>query len=699
MTQQDSAKASDVEGSAALLERANSAYDAGEHARALAIFNELISSGFDNEVVYNNRGACLDAMGWSEEASASYRMAVTKSPRYELAWHNLANCLSSRGLHAEAADAYRRAAKLNPSRVANLAGLASSHAKLGRRRRTRSAVRRLVAAAGKDRSVLLLGAEILLDLGAGPEAADVCSEHIRLEGESLDSLVMLGTAYHEAGSFDQAVQAFERALAFAPGSKELLNNLGYSQFCAGRMDEALRSYDRALEVDPGYKHAWYNKGYSLHGAERLTEALDCYKRSLEIDPNDRVLWNNFGNALYNLGRFDESIPKFVEALGVDPDYEIAWNNIGNALEKMGLWEDAIPFHDRSLDIRPDFDYALYAKGMCLSMTGRPEEAYDLIVESIAINPDYEDAWKARSRVARQLGRWDDALHSIEESLAVNPSFADGWADRGDILAATGDLPGADLSYRTALACSQPMLNGSQGETAQQRRKAEVLMRLGRFGEAVALLEDMALKRPFDLGVLEDFTKALRLVKDRPVPEPYVRSMEGVKDPDVLIGYGEMLIERGLNDDALAVLERLSAEGAHSERVVYLEAHAYASAGIPEEEVLDMLSGLPGPDASRFRGELAEARGDLGAAEAEFIKVLESRPSDYTAAEALARTRMRLGRPSDALAAARLAHGIDPTEPGAMALIRQANTAIARGKAPSGRKGPLGDAKGESGEGS
>lgn len=671
-----------------LLEQANAAYDAGDHLRALSLFDEVIAAGMDNEVVHNNKGAALDALGMYERATESYRAAVRRAPGYELAWHNLGNCLYSRELYEEAAEAYGKASSLNPSRLENFAGLANSYSKLGKVRRTKAAVKRLVEAAPNSGPVRLMAAEILLDLGLSVDAVDMCLEHIRLQGESTQALSVLGTAYHEAGDFAHAAQTFEKALTMSPNNKELLNNLGYSLFCAGFLEPALSAFDKSLAIDPGYKHAWYNKGYSLHGAERLAEALECYEKALEIDPMDRVLWNNYGNALYNLGRFEESIPKFVEALRVDPDYEIAWNNIGNALEKIGMWLEAIPFHDRSLEIRPDFDYALYAKGICLSMTGRPEEGYDLVLESITLNPDYDEAWKARSRIARQLGRWDEALSSIEESLAVNPGYADGWADRGDILSATGDLVGAEASYRTALRHFPPMRNGSQGESAMLRRKAEVLLRLGRFEEAFYLLGDAMTARAYDPGIASEFIRGLKLSSSTPIPEGLHSAMERTDDPDVLLEYCELLLDRGRHDDALKVLEGLPEAGDRAERADYLEAQAYWRAGLPEDEVLGLLSGMSCELVCKFRGELAEAHGDMAKAESEYAQLLESRPNDYQAAESLARVRLRLGNAKGALDAARTALGIDSSEPGAAALVRRANDAIRRGgsdKAPEGEE--------------
>lgn len=208
-----------------------------------------------------------------------------------------------------------------------------------------------------------------------------------------------------------------------------------------------------------------------------------------------------------------------------------------------------------------------------------------------------------------------------------------------------------------------------------RRKAEVLLRLGRFEEAFHLLSDALTARTFDSGIATEFIRGLRLSSSTPIPDGLQLAMTRTDDPNVLLDYCELLLERGLQDEALKVLEGMSHIETHRDRVAYLEACAYWRAGIPEEEVHALLSGLSGQSAAKLRAELAEARGDMATAEAEYSRALDLKPSDYQVAESLARVRLRLGKPKEALEAARTALGIDPSEPGAVALVKRANDAM------------------------
>ena len=647
----------------ALFDKANSAYDSGDFELAVDLFDRVIGLGMRSETVYNNKGAALDALGRREDAVRNYDLAVRTKPGYELAWHNLGNSRFSEERWSEAAAAYRKAARLNPGRWENLSGLAAAYIRSGQLRKAKSIIGNMSGLARADPSFSLAQAELYLDAGYCDLAVRCCEEYIARNPGPSDGYSMLGTALHEAGEFSKAVSAFEEALKREPENAEIWNNLGFSCFSMGDMERATKSFDKALTIDPQYKHAWYNKGYALHGADRLDEALECYTKALAIDKNDKVLWNNLGNALYNLGRYAESIPKFVSAISVDQDYEIAWNNIGNALEKMGMHNEAIPFHDRSLDIRPDFDYALYAKGVCRAAIGDVEGGYDLILESLDLNPTYDEAWKARARVAMVLGRWDEALMSIEESLSVNPSFDEGWAERGELMLMMGDAEAAEKSFQTALMCLENIPHGTVAEVTSTIRRAELLLRLGRFEEALATLErlDSIHKlSPHALTVILDIRRMLSMWHLSP---GVAEALETSEDDGLRIRYADFLTDAGEPAKAVQVVEA-SIGGDLSRHAMLVKAKALVALAKTSEAAL-VLKSLEGTAAQGddvlLTAQLEEVAGDIDKALADYERSLQAMPSRFSAALAVARTRAMRFQPTDAIRAADLAIGIDSRE--------------------------------------
>lgn len=643
-----------------LFEQANSEYDSGNFERALDLFDQAIAYGLESEVVYNNKGAALDALGRNEEAVKCYRQATAIKKDYELAWHNLGNSLFIREAFGGAARAYARAAIIRATRMENWTGLAASYTKLGRPKKARNAIEALNRFAEEDPSILLLQSDMYLDAGFSELSMRCCREYISRRPHAVEGYARLGSTQHETNEYGKAIETFEQALKIDPTNKELWNNLGYTCFCAGFLEKAIQCFDKAIELDPTYKHAWYNKGYAYHGADLLEDAVRCYSKAIEIDPVDRVLWNNIGNALYNLGKYAESIPRFVEAIKIDPDYEIAWNNIGNALEKMGLYGQAIPFHDRSLEISPDFDYALYAKGVCRSWTGDPESGYDLVLESLDLNPTYDEAWKARSKIAGQLGRWDEALISIEEALAINPEFDQGWTERGEILLAVGDAEAAQASFEMALRCLESVRPDTVGGVQALVRRGEVLTRLGRYEEALANLESVAISGKLDLASIPRTLELRRFLNRWELPSSLKAAAERSPESKVKLAYASFLLDAGDWTGADKALAQIDA-GREGPLHRFLQAKAKALTG--DQNAVEKLIRVLKDNgtkvlAERLEGEILEAKGSLKSAAVSFSKALDLDPSDRATAMGLARVRLLAGDAKGAIEAADLAIGID-----------------------------------------
>ena len=638
---------------------ANEEYDAGNYQKALELFDQAIDEGVGNEVVWNNRGAALDALARHEEATESYRKAALINPSYELAWHNLGNSLFIQELFGQAAHAYSKAAAENPKRMENWSGLAAAYSNAGKTKKARAAISEMDVFAKADASALLLQADLYLEAGFPELAAGRSRAYISRSPAAVDGYAHLGGAEHETGDYNHAIETFEQALKFAPGDKEIWNNLGYTYFCAGHLTRAVECFDKALEIDPRYKNAWYNKGYAYHGADMLEDAVMCYEKALLEDSLDRVLWNNLGNALYNLGRYVESIPKFVEAIGVDPDYEIAWNNIGNALEKTGAYAEAIPYHERSLDISPGFDYALYAKGVCKANTGDPEGGYDLVLESIALNPSYDEAWKARSTIATQIGRLDEALWSIEEALTLNPEFDQGWTQRGEILLLIGDAEGAHASFEMALRCLENVrLDVASGPTTLVRR-GELLARLGRFEEALVNYETAALTGK-NTPSLYKVIELSRFLERQELPRGLKDIITRLAVPKLDLAYASYLLDTHKAEEAEKALERIKADKGMEGELMLLKARARAILKDAEGAAEALSSDEDGgANAHILKAELSEGLGNFEKAAKDYAAALDHSPSNALAATALAWTQLRLKKFKAAIDSADLAIGIDP----------------------------------------
>ncbi len=108
----------------------------------------------------------------------------------------------------------------------------------------------------------------------------------------------LGEVYDLAGRNDDAINAYQQAIATKPDVPGYYNNLGNVQARAGKIDDARASYTKSAELDPpNAGTAWRNFGISLYNAGRLKEAVEPLKKASELDPKNPQVWYLLGAAL------------------------------------------------------------------------------------------------------------------------------------------------------------------------------------------------------------------------------------------------------------------------------------------------------------------------------------------------------------------------------------------------------------------
>ena len=112
--------------------------------------------------------------------------------------------------------------------------------------------------------------------------------------ESASFYVREGNEQLAAGKAQEALDAFDRALAALPDDLSIHFNRGAALYALGKLPEAQREFQRAAESsDPTLRaDALYNLGNAHLKQQQPKEAIDAYKRTLKLRPEDRrAKWN------------------------------------------------------------------------------------------------------------------------------------------------------------------------------------------------------------------------------------------------------------------------------------------------------------------------------------------------------------------------------------------------------------------------
>jgi predicted O-linked N-acetylglucosamine transferase (SPINDLY family) len=138
-----------------------------------------------------------------------------------------------------------------------------------------------------------------------------------------DSAKIRGRGLIAQRRFEDALGAYEEALAAAPGDAEAARIRADLLFQLARYGDAIAAYDRALAVAPGDADSWNHRGICLAELKRREEAVHSFGRALSIDPAYADAWNNRGNAFFELKRFEQAGSDYARALALAPDLPYA----------------------------------------------------------------------------------------------------------------------------------------------------------------------------------------------------------------------------------------------------------------------------------------------------------------------------------------------------------------------------------------
>jgi peroxin-5 len=262
-------------------------------------------SPFDEGVRIMNEGGNLSL------AALAFEAAVQKNPDHVEAWVYLGSAQAQNEKEEAAIRALEHALKLDPNNLPALMALAVSYTNEGYDSTADRTLERWLSI--KYPSVI---APTDLSSAAEMGFTDRAQLHTRItdlylsaarlapDGDHMDPDVQvgLGVLFYGAEAYDKAVDCFEAALHSSElgtsNQREqihlLWNRLGATLANSGRSEEAIAAYEKALAIHPNFVRARYNLGVSCinigchaEAAGHLLASLDMHK-SVEKSGRDKA---------------------------------------------------------------------------------------------------------------------------------------------------------------------------------------------------------------------------------------------------------------------------------------------------------------------------------------------------------------------------------------------------------------------------
>jgi hypothetical protein len=93
---------------------------------------------------------------------------------------------------------------------------------------------------------------------------------------------------------------------------------GLALYTQSKYNEAIQAFDKAIEINPQDAKAWYERGYALDSQGKYKEAIPALDKAIELDPRNAEAWYEKGIALKAQGKYDEAQRAYDKAIEIDP---------------------------------------------------------------------------------------------------------------------------------------------------------------------------------------------------------------------------------------------------------------------------------------------------------------------------------------------------------------------------------------------
>ena len=319
-------------------------------------------------------------------------------------------------------------------------------------------------------------------------SAFIAALHMSSVQKSKEQWLDEGNQLYNHAHYQEALQAYERAIQLDPGFAEAHDARGDALFCLNRSQEALAAYERAIHLDARYAHAYEGKGNLLYDLKHYQEAVVAYEQAIRLDPASASAYNGKGDALYYLKRYHEALLAYERAIQLDPSYVTAYNGKSWTLWQLKRFEEALIAYEQAIRLDPSCASTYNGEGNTLYDLDRYQEALMAYEQAIQLDPKLAYAYDGKGWALWQLKRYGEALEAFQLALVLNPHYASAYHGKGHVLYDLKRPHEAVASYERAMQLKPHLVEAYND-------KASVLYEYQHYEEALAAYEQAIQLQP------------------------------------------------------------------------------------------------------------------------------------------------------------------------------------------------------------
>src|SRR6478736_6338398 len=162
----------------------------------------------------------------------------------------------------------------------------------------------------------------------------------------------LGVAYHQAGQWTNAAEAYSRALRFDRDLLEVRFNLGCLWLEQNRWDDARTEFTAYTLRRGTDAEGWIKLGFAQLRTREFTAAENSFREATQLEATNVEAWNGLGLVLAQRSRRREASEAFDTALKLSPHHRAALLNLATVEQQLNNPAEAVKHYREYLALQP-----------------------------------------------------------------------------------------------------------------------------------------------------------------------------------------------------------------------------------------------------------------------------------------------------------------------------------------------------------
>jgi tetratricopeptide (TPR) repeat protein len=344
--------------------RADSLRQAGQYAKALAIFRPVFAQLPLDKSVFNSRGLCRLELGDYSGALADFEYALERDSANAVFFNNRGLAKDRLGLNQAALTDFDRAIRLDSTN----------------------------ATFYLNRGVLYYDNEVWDD------ALTDLEQVVRRDSTMADAFYYLGQIHQHERDFPRAELYLNRAIGLESRNAVYHNTRGLLYLATKAPAQARADFETAIRCNATYNPAYFNLAVMLADQKRHGEAIALFDKAIAISPDLSLYHHHRAKSLLALARYTDALEATNRAIELADNKAEYYDQRAEIYEKRGRYADALNDYTTSLELDGTDGTIFYRRALVrIILKDKPGTCADLRMSQYY---SYQPATKALTTYCR-----------------------------------------------------------------------------------------------------------------------------------------------------------------------------------------------------------------------------------------------------------------------------------------------------------